>query len=231
LLPSALADPQGRFPITASHRITGHADVARGVDALARIDPDLRPVIEKAGDVPLRLRPPGFEGLARIVVGQQVSVASADAIWKRFSAAMRTAEAESVRALSDEELQASGLSRPKIKTFRAICSAVLDDGLDLIDLAEKPADEAHAALVAISGIGPWTAEVYLMFCAGHPDIFPAGDIALQNAVRDAHAMTDRPPEKQLRRLAERWKPWRSVAARVFWAYYRVTRSGRETLPV
>lgn len=226
-----IVDPQGRFPITSYHRITGLPDVARGIEALASIDPELRPIIAQAGDIPLRLRPPGFEGLARIVVGQQVSVASADAIWKRFSAAMRTAEAESVHALSDEDLQASGLSRPKIRTFRAICHAILEDGLDLIDLAEKPAVEAHDALVAISGIGPWTAEVYLMFCAGHPDIFPAGDIALQNAVRDARAMTERPPEKALRSLAERWKPWRSVAARLFWAYYRVTRSGRETLPV
>lgn len=226
-----IAGLQGRFPITEYHRITGLPDVSRGVEALARIDPELCPIIERAGDIPLRLRPPGFEGLARIVVGQQVSVASADAIWKRFSAAMQTAEAESVHALSDEDLQASGLSRPKIKTFRAICRAILDDGLNLIDLAERPADEAHDALVAINGIGPWTAEVYLMFCAGHPDIFPAGDIALQNAVRDAWAMTDRPPEKELRRLAERWKPWRSVAARVFWAYYRVARSGRETIPV
>ena len=231
LLTSLVSGLQGRSIITGHRRITCADDIEVGVNALADIDPDLRPVMETAGQVPLRLRPPGFEGLARIVVGQQVSVASAAAIWTRFADPVPAVDAHTTDARSDEALQACGLSRPKIKTLRAITDAVLRDRLDLIDLAEIPAEQAHDALVAIKGIGPWTAEVYLMFCAGHPDIFPAGDIALQNAVRDAGAMGERPTEKQLRQLANRWKPWRSVAARLFWAYYRVNRSGRETLPV
>lgn len=220
-----------RIRITGHLRISGLPDIARGVEALADIDPDLQPIIAQAGEIPLRLRPPGYEGLARIVVGQQVSVASANAIWTRFAAALPNMEADSVETLDDPALQACGLSRPKIKTFRAINNAILNDGLDLINIAKSPAEEAQAALVAIKGIGPWTAEVYLMFCAGHPDIFPAGDVALQNAVRDAGSLAERPGEKDLRDIASRWKPWRSVAARIFWAYYRVTRSGRETLPV
>ncbi len=212
-------------------RITCLADIAEGVDRLRSQDPALGPVIETAGTIPLRLRPPGFEGLARIVVGQQVSVASADAIWKRLTNAFPQVAADAIAAADAETLRACGLSRPKVRTFHAISSAVMEDGLDLEALAEMPAEAAQQRLIALPGIGPWSAEVYLMFCAGHPDIFPAGDVALQNAVRDADGLMDRPDEQALRDHALRWAPLRSVAARIFWAYYRACRSGRESLPV
>ena len=198
---------------------------------MRHLDPDLEPIVERAGPLPLRLQQPGYRGLARIVVSQQVSVASATAIWERIDRALPDLDAESLAAASDDLLRTCGLSRPKIRTLRAVADAVVSDGLDLAALAESDPQEARSALVALHGIGPWTADIYLLFCSGHPDIFPVGDIALQQAVCDAFAMGERPQQKALALHAERWAPWRGVAARLFWAYYRACRSGRESLPV
>ncbi len=204
-------------------------DLAEGIAALARIDPRLEPVIAAAGEVPLRRRAADLAGLANIVVAQQVSVASASAIWGRVEALIDPFTTATLHRLSDADLAGAGLSRAKIRTFRAIAEAI-DGGLDLARLAGRPAAEAHDRLTAISGIGPWTADIYLLFCAGHPDIFPSGDVALQTAVAKAFGLAERPKAKVLDGVAEVWAPWRSVAARVFWAYYRAC-AGRETLPV
>lgn len=210
--------------------IATEEDVRRGLAELLALDPRLVAVARAAGPLPLRRSAADFRGLARIVTGQQVSVASASAIFSRLEALADPFAAETVASLSAEDLAAAGLSRPKIRTLKAVSDAVLS-GLDLAALAEAPAGEAHGTLCAIHGIGPWTADIFLLFCAGHPDVFPAGDIALQHAAADVLGLDERPAPKLLGQLAEAWSPWRGVAARLLWAHYRVMRSGRETLPV
>jgi DNA-3-methyladenine glycosylase II len=202
--------------------IASEADIEEGLDHLAKSDRRLRKVIRVAGAVPLRRREGGLPGLARIIIGQQVSIASAEAIWGRFETAFPACAPQAIHAASDDALRAPGLSAAKIRTFRAVASACRD-GLDLDALAEAPAEEAHARLTAIHGIGPWTADLYLLFCLGHADIFPAGDLALRNAVADAFGLEPPIAMGALAEMAERWAPWRGVAARLFWAYYRARR--------
>lgn len=204
-------------------------DIAEGLAFLGRRDRRLRPVIRLAGPVPLRRRRHGLEGLARIVVGQQLSIASAEAIWTRFAAAVPLADHAGLLAAEEEALRACGLSAPKIRTLRAVGEACAA-GLDLDALAALPAEEAHGRLTAVKGIGPWTADIYLLFCLGHPDIFPVGDLALRKAVATAFKLPDLPDEKALAALAGRWSPWRGVAARLFWAYYGAVNTRRDVLP-
>jgi len=199
------------------------ADIEEGLAWLARKDRRLRKVIRIAGEIPLRRREHGLVGLARIVVAQQLSVASAAAIWSRFEAAFPTLAAEAIAAASDAELKATGLSAPKIRTLRAVAAESLA-GLDFDALGRAPAEEAHGRLTAIKGIGPWTADIYLLFCLGHPDIFPAGDLALRNSVALAFDLEPPVPVADLVAMAEKWSPWRGVAARLFWAYYRARRA-------
>ncbi len=211
-------------------RIERDEDVAAGLAELARIDPRLVPVINVAGPVPLRRRSPGFEGLARIVVAQQVSAQAATSIWNRFEATVGgRVDAATIDRFDDETLRGSGLSRPKVVTLRAVAAAV-GAGLDLEAIAALPVAEATEKLVEIKGIGPWTAEVFLLFCAGHPDVWPGGDLALRNAVGDAFAHAERPDEVTCRAIAAAWAPWRGVAARLFWAFYAARRDGREGAP-
>ncbi len=211
-------------------RIEQDEDVAAGLAELARIDPRLRPVIDIAGPVPLRRRPPGFEGLARIVVAQQVSAQAATSIWNRFEATVGgRVEPATIDRFDDETFRGAGLSRPKVRTLRSITAAV-EAGLDLEAAAGLPVGEAVEMLVAVKGIGPWTAEVFLLFCAGHPDVWPGGDLALQAAVADAFDLGERPDEKACRAVAAAWAPWRGVAARLFWAFYAARRQGREGAP-
>ncbi|MBZ8135352.1 DNA-3-methyladenine glycosylase [Afifella sp. IM 167] len=210
-------------------RIDDLTDIEEGLRQLAAADERLALVIARAGDVPLRRRMGGYEGLAEIVVSQQLSKAAADTIWKRLLARLDPFAPETVLAAADEDLRVCGLSRPKVRTLRALAEAATAD-FRFEELADLPAEEAIAAMTALHGIGRWTAEVYLLFCCGHADIFPAGDIALQNAVRHAFEMEERPPEKALREIAEGWSPWRGVAARLFWRYYAVT-TKRDAIPV
>ncbi|WP_407049493.1 DNA-3-methyladenine glycosylase family protein [Methyloraptor flagellatus] len=211
-------------------RIDTIDDIEAGIAALRDLDPRLGAVIEVAGPVPLRRREPGFEGLARIIVAQQISVAAADAIWARFAAAIGAMTPAAYLATAPEALKAAGLSQPKIRTLQAISEACASGGIDLLAVAGLTAEEAHAQMTALKGVGPWTADIFLLFCAGHPDIWPGGDVALQNAMQDAFGLETRPAEKLCRALAEPWAPWRGVAARLFWAYYRVRKGGREVLP-
>ena len=199
------------------------ADIADGLTHLASTDRRLKRVIRTAGDVGLRRRPPGLPGLARIVVGQQLSVASASAIWSRFEAAFPEMTAEAIGRARPARFQKAGVSAPKIRTLKAIAAACRD-GLDLEALADAPAEEAHARLCAVSGIGPWTADIYLLFCLGHPDVFPVGDLALRNAVADAFDLEPPVAPDELAAIAETWSPWRSVAAFLFWAYYGARRA-------
>ena len=211
-----------------SRRIASIDDISEGLEALYLIDPRLAGIRAKVDEVPLRLSEPGFHSLASIIVSQQVSTMSARAIFGRFTRLIDPLTPDARLAAGDDVFREAGLSRPKQKTLRAVAQAVAD-GLDLDDLCTRDPADAMARMVAVSGIGPWTAEVYLLFAAGHPDIFPARDVALQSAVGHALGIDPRPPEKTLIALAESWSPWRGVASRLFWSYYREIR-GRDAAP-
>lgn len=200
--------------------ITGMDDISEGLEHLAHLDPVLSPVIEKAGPLELRIHEPGFAGLAHIVVSQMVSRASANAIWARILAGTGGLVTAENYLGASEALRASfGLSRAKATTLEGLARAVTERQIDLDGVVRKEAGAAFSELVALRGIGPWTAEVYLMFCGGHPDIFPVGDVALRSAVAHALALEVRPEAKWLAERAALWSPWRSVAARLFWGYY------------
>ncbi|MBB3316617.1 DNA-3-methyladenine glycosylase II [Rhizobium sp. BK181] len=205
-------------------------DVREGLESLLRLDPRLSTIAVEAGPLPLRLREPGFEGLAHIIVSQMVSRASAEAIWKRMQPAGGLLTADNYVLLHPDAWRQFGLSRAKAETLARIAEAVASGRLDLLALSALPPEVALAELTALKGVGPWTAEVYLMFCGGHADVFPSGDVALQNAVAAAFGLGVRPPPRELASLARAWSPWRSVAARLFWAYYAV-KLGRGILPI
>lgn len=205
-------------------------DLEAALAELIAADPRLVPVFARAGQPPLRRRAGGFAGLASIIVAQQLSTASAGAIWGRLSAAFDPLHPGAVRRARTARLQRIGLSAAKIKTLKAIATAIDKGVIDLDALAEKPADEAHATLTELHGVGPWTADIYLLFCLGHADAWPAGDLALQEAVRLAFGLPVRPTAKEMGPLAEVWRPRRGVAACLLWTYYRAVK-GREAAPI
>lgn len=192
--------------------------VAEGADWLAAREPAFARALPLCGALPLRREEDGFAALLRAIVGQQVSVASARAIWARLESAGLT-EASVMAAASDEDLRAAGLSRQKARYGRALAQA----GIDFKALRDVPDAEVVQTLVAVPGIGVWTAEIYAMFALGRADVFAPGDLALQEAARMLFRLEARPTDKALRAMAEAWSPWRSVAARVLWAYYRVAK--------
>lgn len=207
--------------------IDGQAALEAALARLQAADPALiEHLIAVGGPPPLRLRPPGFAGLAAIVTGQQLSTASAAAIFGRLQIAVDPLEAGTLLATPDETLRALGLSVGKVATLRSMADAVLSGALRLERLSQVTAEEAHATLVALKGIGPWTADSFLLFCLGHPDAWPAGDLALQEAARIAMRLDRRPSTAELQEIGERWRPHRGVAARLLWAYYRVAKQGR-----
>jgi DNA-3-methyladenine glycosylase II len=213
-----------------SRRIDTEADIEAGLSALLAADPRLESVAARAGRLPLRRRPGGFAGLASIVVSQQVSTASANAIRGRLAAAYDPFTPQALIRARATRLAGLGLSAPKIRALKEIAKAIADGRLDCDALPDLPADAAHAALCAIHGIGPWTADIYLLFCLGHPDAWPAGDLALQEAARLAFALPVRPSAKETIALADPWRPWRGVAARLLWAYYRAVKQ-RDPVPL
>jgi DNA-3-methyladenine glycosylase II len=192
--------------------------VAEGAAWLARTEPGFARALPLVGPLPLRREADGFAALLRAIVGQQVSVASARAIWARLEAAGLT-EASAMAGASDDDLRAVGLSRQKARYGRALAGA----GIDFAALRSAPDAEVVRTLVAVPGIGVWTAEIYAMFALGRADVFAPGDLALQEAARVLFGLETRPTDKVLRAMADSWSPWRSVAARILWAYYRVAR--------
>lgn len=201
--------------------IKTECDVAEGLDWLVSRDARWAVVAETCAPLPLRRRPDGFAQLLSAIVSQQVSTASAAAIWGRMEQAGLTDEA-AVLAAGDEGLRAQGLSRQKIAYSQALAAA----RIDYTALRAAPDPEVIATLTAVKGIGVWTAEIYAMFSLGRADVFAPGDLALQVAAADLFNLPDRPTEKHLRARAEDWSPWRAVAARALFAYYRVVK-GRE----
>ena len=198
--------------------ITTAACVNEGAEWLAARDPRIAQALTLTGPLPLRRQPDGFAALLSAIVSQQVSVASARAIWARLEAAGLTCPQAMAQA-GDETLRACGLSRQKARYGQALARA----GIDFDALRGLPDESVIGALVAVPGIGRWTAEIYAMFALGRADVFAAGDLALQEAARLLYGLDARPAEKPLRAMAEVWRPWRSVAARVLWAYYRVAK--------
>jgi DNA-3-methyladenine glycosylase II len=211
-------------------RIDTEADIAVGLVALLAADPRLAEIAAIAGPLPLRRRPGGYAGIASIVVSQQLSTASAAAIWGRLAAAYEPFTPQALIRARADRLARLGLSAPKIRALKEIARAIAGGALDCDALPEMPADAAHEALCAVHGIGPWTADIYLLFCLGHPDAWPAGDLALQEAARLAFALPARPTVKEIAVLAEPWRPWRGVAARLLWAYYRTVKR-RDVVPL
>jgi DNA-3-methyladenine glycosylase II len=200
--------------------IHSEADLDVALEALGKSDSRFAALLAKAGRPPLRRRADGFAGLAAIVVAQQLSTASANAIWGRLATAFDPLDPAAIVRARPARLARLGLSAPKIRALKAIAKAVVAEELALPALAGLTAEEAHAALTVVHGIGPWTADIYLLACLGHADAWPAGDLALQEAARVAFELPTRPTAKEMQALAESWRPWRAVAARVLWAYYR-----------
>ena len=209
--------------------IHSEADLDAALERLTQADPRFGTLIAHAGRPPLRRRPDGFAGLAATVVSQQLSTASAAAIWGRLAGAFDPLDPAAILKARPQKLARAGLSRPKIKALKEIARAIDRGRLALASLADTDADAAHAALTAVHGIGPWTADIYLLSCLGHADAWPAGDLALQEAARLAFGLKTRPTAKEMVGLAEPWRPFRGVAARVLWTYYRAVK-GREGAP-
>jgi DNA-3-methyladenine glycosylase II len=210
--------------------IRTETDLDTGLAALAQADPRFVGLMATAGRPPLRRRPDGFAGLAATIIAQQLSTASANAIWGRLAAAFDPFEPAAIMRARTARLARIGLSSPKIRALKEIARAVVRGELALTTLSELSAEDAHAALTAIHGIGPWTADIYLLSCLGHADAWPAGDLALQEAARLGFGLSARPAAKDMVRLAEPWRPWRAVAARVLWTYYRAVK-GRDAAPI
>ncbi len=199
--------------------IISDACVAEGAAWLAQAEPRFAHALTLTGPLPLRRREDGFAALLSAIVSQQVSVASANAIWARLQAAGLTDRAV-MAAASDDDLRAAGLSRQKARYGRALAQS----GVDFDALRIARTDQVVAQLTEIPGIGIWTAEIYAMFALGHADVFAPGDLALQEGARILFDLPERPKDRALREMAAAWSPWRSVAARVLWAYYHVEKN-------
>jgi DNA-3-methyladenine glycosylase II len=211
--------------------LNSQADLEDAIHALLKQDPRLRPVYEIAGMPALRRREPGFQGLAHIVCGQQLSTASAAAIWGRLTAAFDPFGPDAIRRARADRLGRLGLSAAKIKTMKSLAREIGAGRVNLDILANEDADAAHHTLVSLNGIGPWTADVYLLFCLGHGDAWPAGDLAVQEAIKIGLGLKTRPTQKEMAPLAEPWRPMRGAAAHLWWSYYRTLKKREGVIAV
>lgn len=190
------------------------------LDRLLGADPDLAAIERAAGPLPWRSRPAGFPGLLQAIVGQQISNQAAAAIWRRLRAVPGALAPEGMAAVPDEALRLAGLSRPKIAHARSLAAAFLDRRLDPVAIASMEDEEAVAVIASVRGLGRWTAEIYLLFALGRPDVFPAGDLALAAAAAALKRLPARPAPRALRAVAEQWRPGRGLAARLLWHHWR-----------
>lgn len=193
--------------------------LAAAAQELAARDPDLAAIVARFGPPPLWARPPGFSTLVYIILEQQVSLASARAAYDRLLALADPLTPVSFLALDAAALRGAGFSRQKTAYGRHLAQAVLSGQLDLEALAGQEDDEARARLLAVKGIGRWTADVYLLMALLRPDIWPAGDLALAAAVQRVKRLEQRPNSEALTAMGEAWRPWRAVAARLYWVHY------------
>lgn len=213
-----------------SPRLDSVAAITSHLDVLVQNDPRLKEVWETAGTVEPRITPPGFVGIAKVICGQQLSVTSAAAIWSRFEQMPGALDPMTYLSLTEAEVRGIGFSAGKYRTVRVIAEAMAAGTLNFSHLETLSAEDAVAYLVAHKGIGPWTAEVYLMFCALHPDVFPAGDLALLKAAHHGLALPERPTIKQMIEIARPWTPHRSAAALLLWRYFAVMK-GQEGIVI
>ncbi|TPW31060.1 DNA-3-methyladenine glycosylase 2 family protein [Martelella alba] len=205
-------------------------DIEAELSRLLALAPALAPVAARAGLLPPRRAPSGFAGMVGVVAGQLISKQAASAILARITAACGALTPQRFLSLSPAQRMALGLTRAKRETLENLALAIIEGRLDLAAIGAMESEEAMAALTKLKGIGPWSAEVYLMFSAGHGDIFPAGDLALRAALAHAFALPERPSIAAVRAMALGWAPYRSVAARLFWAYY-AREMKRDVLPL
>jgi len=196
------------------------ADIQAGVAHLLALEPRFIKVIGTHGPPPLRKLPGGLEGLLRIITDQLISLQAGVAIWRRIEAALVPFEAATIARKREPSLMKLGLSGAKARSFKAVAAAVACGKLDFNKLAKLPDVEALATLTALKGIGPWTADIFLLASMGRADAWPAGDLALQAAAQDLFDLSTRPDHKELTSMAEHWRPWRAVAARLLWSHYR-----------
>ena len=194
------------------------AGLEEGIAALGG-EPVFRAILERAGAPRFRRRANGFPTLLHIILEQQVSIDAAAAMHRRLAGICQPLLPEPFLALDDATLRACGFSRQKMGYARGLAEAVASGRLDFTTLAVAPDDDARAGLVALRGIGRWSAEIYLIFALGRPDIWPAADLGLQVAVAECLGLDERPRERALREMGEKWQPWRSVAACLFWQSY------------
>ena len=190
------------------------------LERLAARDPDLAAALAACGLPPVRRQARGFAGVLDTVLAQQVSAGAARALRRRLHDALGELTPRAFLALDDADLRAIGLSRQKVRYGRGIAEATLSGELDFEAIAGLGDAEAKAALCRIKGIGPWTAELYLLFALGRPDIWPAGDLAVQEALKRLKRLRTRPDARRMQELGEPWRPYRSAAARFLWHYYR-----------
>ncbi len=191
----------------------------RAVADLCNRDRDLREVTERFGPPPLWARRPGFATLIRIILEQQVSLASARAAYARLRAVAGRVTPSRVAAVSEARLRNAGLSRQKAAYCRGLATRIIDGELDLGRLDRLPDDDVRHALLQVPGIGRWTADIYLLMALGRPDVWPEGDLALAKAASRVKRLRRSPDADTLRRLAQRWTPWRAVGARILWHAY------------
>ena len=193
--------------------------LAEGVSELARRDADLAAVVDEHGPPPLWSRKPGFPTLVQIILEQQVSLASAKAAFDRLEAALSTVAPMGLLSLTDEELKGIGFSRQKTRYSRELAGAIVEGTFDVECLKTLSDDDAQAALMSQVGIGRWTADIYLLMALRRPDIWPKGDLALAKATQQVKDLEGLPDQDKLEDLADSWRPWRAVAARVLWHHY------------
>ena len=196
--------------------------LAEGLQALGRMDSDVARVLEETGPPELRSREPGFEALLGAIVSQQISKAAARTVWDRLVAAADPLGPETILALDEDALRAAGLSRQKANYARGLAEAVVTGTIDLGGLAYLPDETIIEQLVALKGIGRWSAEIYLLFALGRPDAFPADDLALMIGAQRMKRLEERPNRTALTEIAEAWRPWRGPAALLLWHYYSAT---------
>ncbi len=196
-----------------------------GVEALTESDPHLRRVVDRYGPPPLWDREPGFPSLLKIILEQQVSLASAQATYDKLLSRVNPLTPEGLLRLSDEEMKAAGFSRQKTRYSRILADEIISGSLDLDGLNHLDDAEVMKTLTALTGIGPWTAGIYLLMVMGRPDVWPRGDLALLSAMRDVKELDSKPGNEDAAVIAEGWRPWRSVAARILWHHY-LSKRGR-----
>lgn len=214
--------------VTAGRRptIDSEADLRAGVGHLVAHCPRLAAVYELTGLPPLRRETPGFASLVDIIVSQLVSLAAADAISMRLRTVVTTLDPAGVLTAGEARIRSAGLTGAKTRSVLALADAIVGGQLDFDRLAQLDDELARAELLAYRGVGPWTADIYVMFCLGRRDAFAPGDLALRTAMSALFQLPDRPSIAETERIAERWRPWRGVAARLLWAYYRTLKSPR-----